>query len=203
MTESAHELIIHYGYPGLFVLLMLGIVGLPVPDETLLTAAGFLIRKGDLHLLPTYAVSLLGSACGITLSFVLGRTLGFGLVHKYGRLFHVTEERLAHFHRWYQRKGRWGLTFGYFVPGVRHLVAIAAGTSGLSWPSFGLFAYSGAVLWIVTFLTTGYLVGEEWARASTQARRLIVFAFVVLLLGGLTFALLRRRQRRTDRHPPA
>jgi membrane protein DedA with SNARE-associated domain len=88
------------------------------------------------------------------------------------------------------------------VPGVRHLVAIAAGTSRLSWPSFGLFAYSGAVLWIVTFLTTGYLVGEEWARASTQARRLIVFAFVVLLLGGLTFALLRRRRQRTDRHPP-
>jgi membrane protein DedA with SNARE-associated domain len=32
-----------YGYPALFFLLMLGIVGLPVPEETLRTFSGYLI----------------------------------------------------------------------------------------------------------------------------------------------------------------
>jgi membrane protein DedA with SNARE-associated domain len=37
--------IAHYGYLALFGLLMLGIVGLPVPDETLLTFAGYLVFR--------------------------------------------------------------------------------------------------------------------------------------------------------------
>lgn len=41
--------ITHYGYVAIFVLLMLGIVGLPVPDEALLTFVGYLSFKGDLQ----------------------------------------------------------------------------------------------------------------------------------------------------------
>ncbi len=36
-----------YDSPALFLLLMLGIVGLPIPDETLLTFSGYLIFKNQ------------------------------------------------------------------------------------------------------------------------------------------------------------
>ena len=65
-----------YGYPALFLLLMLGIVGLPIPDETLLTFSGYLIFKNELALMPTLATAFLGSICGITVSYVIGRRLG-------------------------------------------------------------------------------------------------------------------------------
>ena len=82
------ELILHwiseYGYFGLFSLLVLGIVGLPVPDETLLTFAGYLIFRGQLRLVPTMLAAFLGSACGITLSYTLGRLTGYFLIEKYG-----------------------------------------------------------------------------------------------------------------------
>lgn len=45
-------LISHYSYAAIFSLLMLGIFGLPIPDETLLTFSGYLVSKGDLHLIP-------------------------------------------------------------------------------------------------------------------------------------------------------
>ncbi len=70
------HLIIDYGYPGLFVLLMLGIVGLPVPDETLLAFAGYLVFQGKLSPVPTLLASFLGSACGISLSYFLGASPG-------------------------------------------------------------------------------------------------------------------------------
>ncbi len=44
-----------YGYLGIFALLMLGIVGVPVPDELLLTCAGFLVFKG--YLGPEFTVA--------------------------------------------------------------------------------------------------------------------------------------------------
>jgi len=66
-----------YGYAAIFSLLVFGIVGLPVPDEWLMTFAGYLVYKRHLHLLPTYAAASLGSMCGITVSYVLGRSVEF------------------------------------------------------------------------------------------------------------------------------
>jgi membrane protein DedA with SNARE-associated domain len=43
---------------------MLGIVGIPLPDEVLLTFAGYLVFKGHLTLSLTIATAFLGSACG-------------------------------------------------------------------------------------------------------------------------------------------
>jgi membrane protein DedA with SNARE-associated domain len=77
--------IAHYGYLALFGLLMLGIVGLPMPDETLLTFAGYLVFRQQFALLPTLAAAFCGSICGMSLSYGLGRTLGRAAV-----------ERLAH-----------------------------------------------------------------------------------------------------------
>src|SRR6266498_4731136 len=62
-----------YGAPALFVLLMLGIVGLPIPDETLLVFSGYLIYRGTLHPATTWIFAFAGSACGITLSYTIGR----------------------------------------------------------------------------------------------------------------------------------
>ena len=60
----------------IFGLLVLGIFGLPVPDETLLTFAGVLISQGKLRLLPTITAAFLGSIVGISLSYVVGRVVG-------------------------------------------------------------------------------------------------------------------------------
>jgi membrane protein DedA with SNARE-associated domain len=80
MIETLIELLSHHGYPIIFVLLLLGIFGLPIPDEFLLAFAGALISKGRLHFVPTILSATLGSMCGITLSYVLGRTAGIHLV---------------------------------------------------------------------------------------------------------------------------
>ena len=83
-----------YGYAAIFGFLVLGIVGLPVPDETLLVFSGYLIWRGNLKAIPVLLVAFLGSISGITLSYVIGRTLGLGFIHKWGRYVHVTESRL-------------------------------------------------------------------------------------------------------------
>jgi membrane protein DedA with SNARE-associated domain len=53
---------------GIFGLLMRGIVGIPVPDETLLVFTGYLIFKHELDPLPAFASGFLGSICGISRS---------------------------------------------------------------------------------------------------------------------------------------
>jgi membrane protein DedA with SNARE-associated domain len=199
MLQPAPQMLVQYGYAGLLVLLMLGIVGLPVPDETLITAAGFLIRQGDLHVVPTFAVALAGSLSGITVSYLIGRTAGARLLNRVQAWFHVTPERRARFEHWYATMGRWTLTVGYFVPGLRHVVAVGAGTSRMPWHTFALFAYPGAILWVTTFLVMGYVLGREWQRGGTDVRTAIIATGVglLLLVGILTFVRWKRRRRAT------
>src|ERR1051326_5662774 len=142
MVEQIGQWISTYGYPAIFVLLVFGIVGLPVPDETLLTFTGYLIYSGHLKLVPAFLAAFGGSACGITISYILGRTFGISLIHRYGKNIHLTEARIQYAHNWFERVGRWGLTFGYFIPGVRHFTAYAAGMSNLEPHIFAVFAYS-------------------------------------------------------------
>jgi membrane protein DedA with SNARE-associated domain len=84
----------HYGYWRIFSSLLLGIVGVPIPDEWLLTFAGYLVYKGHLQFLPTLASAFLGSVCGITLSYSFGRTAGSYVIGKYGHTVHLTAEKI-------------------------------------------------------------------------------------------------------------
>ena len=100
---------------------------------------------------------------GITCSYIIGRTVGWKFLHsRFGKLLHITDERIRRIHDWFDRIGHWALLIGYFVAGVRHFTAIVAGTSKLEYRSFALFAYSGAIAWVSTFLFLGYHFGKRW-----------------------------------------
>jgi membrane protein DedA with SNARE-associated domain len=192
MYEPILHWITHYGYLAIFLLLMLGIAGLPVPDETLLTFSGYLIFKGRLHPALAALAAFLGSACGISFSYFLGRTFGIYLIHRFGRFLHLTDERMNKAHEWFERAGRWSLTFGYFIPGVRHLTAYIAGASSLELPVFALFAYSGALLWSSTFLSLGYFIGDGWSRASEQAQHYTLAACAVVGVAAIIYWIGRK-----------
>lgn len=190
----------HYGYPGLFLALVFGIVGLPVPDETLLVFFGYLAYRGSLHLGLTWLTAFAGSTCGITASYWLGRWAGYGFVHRYGKYIHFTEERLARILRWFDKVGHWLLTFGYFIPGVRHFTALVAGMSGVNYRSFAVFAYSGALIWVSTFISVGYFLGEHWKQAFEGVHRdILIVVLAIVLAGWIIWKLKTRRTARASR----
>ena len=186
-----------YGYFAIFSLLVLGIVGLPVPDEFLLASCGFLVFKGDLQLLPTLLSALAGSTCGITCSYVIGRTVGWKFLHsRWGRLLHVKNEHIERVHLWFERIGHWALMIGYFIPGVRHFTAIVAGTSKLEFPNFALYAYGGAAIWVSIFIFIGYHFGKNFrAILDTVEEHLKIASIIlgILILAYLVFRYLRRK----------
>ncbi len=195
--ESILHWVTQYGYAAIFGLLVLGIVGLPIPDETMLIFAGYLIYRGRLQAVPTFVAALAGSACGMSLSYALGRTIGPYLLRRFGRYVHVTEERLARVRGWFHRAGHWTLTFGYYVPGVRHLTAYVAGASNLELPHFALFAYSGGALWCTSFLALGYFLGEKWSRTGERVQWNLAggAAAIILLFLAAQFFWRRRKAR--------
>jgi membrane protein DedA with SNARE-associated domain len=193
-VESVLGWVAHYGYVGIFGLLMLGIVGLPIPDETLLMFTGYLIFKHELEPLPAFAAGFLGSICGITVSYALGRMLGLYLVTRLGHFLHIEPEALEQVRAWYERKGKYGLVISYFIPGIRHLAAYVAGSSRLSLPVFATFAYLGGLLWSGSFISIGYVLGDEWRQMSVSLHRyLLIGAGIITVVIAIGFILMRRR----------
>lgn len=195
MEHQIELWIAQYGYVAIFSLLVLGIVGLPVPDETLLTFTGYLVFRGKLRLPLAYVSALAGSLCGITLSYILGRTFGLGLIHRYGKYLRITEEHVQKAHAWFTRIGHWGLTFGYFVPGVRHLTAYAAGMSDVEPHQFAVFAYSGGAMWVAVFIALGYLLGERWHDVEQHVDDYLVGASIAAAIALVVWLVWRKRAR--------
>jgi membrane protein DedA with SNARE-associated domain len=183
----------------IFFLLMLGIVGLPIPDETVLTVAGYMVSAGKLTAWSVVLAALGGALCGITVSYCLGRAMGNFLLKHSTRWLRIGPNRLIRMHDWYERWGRWALVVGYFIPGVRHLVALFAGTARMAPTHFATFAYAGALIWVTTFLVLGYGFGEEWSHLSARVHHLVGAISVVIVLVLVVFMVVRSRKK----SPPA
>jgi membrane protein DedA with SNARE-associated domain len=176
-----------YSYFEIFIALGLGIVGLPIPDETLMAYAGFLVFQGKLNYLYTIIVAFMGTSCGITIGYVFGRTLGNPFIKKYAAKVHVNPQDIQDAENFYKRYGKFALFIGYFIPGVRHLTAIIAGASMMPYRTFALFAYTGGFLWTITLVNLGYFLGEKWRHVYMYSHRfiipLVLLSMIFLLIG--------------------
>lgn len=189
--EAILHLVHTYGSWAIFCLLALGIVGLPVPDETLLLLSGYLVFKGELTALPTALAALSGSITGVSISYLLGRVPGEYILRKAAPFLHMSEDGVSRARAWITRRGKWALVIGYFIPGVRHFTAFVAGTSDLAYPVFAAFAYSGAAVWVSTFLCAGYFSGEEWSRLPGSMHRIMMIVAAIMLVLFLTGTLVK------------
>ena len=157
-----------HGYLGLFVVLALGVI-VPLPEDTTLLFAGYLVSRGEFAAVPTWLAAVLGCMTGILISYTIGRTCGLMILNRFGHYVGITPRRLEQTTEWFHRVGKWGLLLGYFLPGVRHLTALIAGSSKVRLPVFILFAGTGAVLWSSLFLSVGYILRGGWKRFGTGA----------------------------------
>jgi membrane protein DedA with SNARE-associated domain len=181
----------HYGPVVLFFAQMFGIFGVPIPDELLLTVAGALVRRGQLNGPATLIAAIGGCSTGITGSYVLGRTIGITTQH---RVLHIRDSSLARAQRWFKRFGVWLLAFGYFIPGVRHVTAIAAGSAPLDYGQFARAAYPGAVLWCAVFLGTGYIAGDRLGDLVLFVRSHLGVAGAALFAAATIYILVTTRR---------
>jgi len=117
----------------------------------------------------------------MTFNYMIGR-LG---AHVLARLPAVGCATLSRAQSWLKRWGKWLLVFGCFVPGLRHVTPLAAGSAQLGFRTFCAYGYAGAALWSTTFIAIGYYAGagHDWTHASFLLRGHHVL--VAIALGGV------------------
>jgi membrane protein DedA with SNARE-associated domain len=155
---------------GVGLLMLLENVFPPIPSELIMPLAGFYARDGRMGLVPVIVIGSLGSLLGTCGWYLLGHWLGptrvNAVVERYGKWLTISTEDVAKAQAWLLGHGWWALAFGRLVPGVRTLISLPAGLSGVPFSAFLLFSTVGTVVWTTLLAVLGYALGAQHALVS-------------------------------------
>lgn len=150
-----------YGYPAVFLIVMMESAGLPLPGETILVSAAAI--AGSRHLInPFYVVAAAagGAIVGDNIGFWIGRTFGAALLTKLGDLVGLDERKRKLGRYLFSRHGGKIVFFGRFVALLRAFAALLAGANGFAPLPFFLYNAAGGIVWASLFGAGGYFLGE-------------------------------------------
>jgi membrane protein DedA with SNARE-associated domain len=193
--ETAYCFIARYEYIAIFLLLMVGIFGIPLPDEILVTFIGYLICQGEMRFWPAALAVIAGGILGISVNYLVGRAVGGRLCRGLRYFFPVKPEKLDQVTAWLGRSGGLVLFLSYFLPGVRHWATVGAGVVKLPPAVCALCAYPAVVLWSLAFLFLGYHLSQDGRCISQNLAPYLQVMSVVIILSGLFWFFLIRTRR--------
>lgn len=149
-----------YGVLAVFLIIYLESLGLPLPGESALVAAGVLSARGDLGIAPALLAVFLGAVLGDGTGYWIGRVGGRPLLRRFGPYLKLTPERLDRLERLFRERGAWIVATARFVVVLRQLNGIVAGSVAMPWPRFLLANALGAALWTAAWGGGSYLFAD-------------------------------------------
>ncbi len=208
MFDQLVAAITEYPYLGVVLVFLLCGIGLPLPEEIGLLAAGYVCAKFPEHASLPWMMLWSGSAilAGDLVPFVLGRVFGVRLLRLRWLRYFITKHRLAVFDRWFRRRGDMVILIARFVAGLRVVAFFTAGTMKMPWRRFLLLDGLGIALLVPILILLGYHSAGFIERAITTMQKVERGILWGSIGAGVLVALWlwlwrRRRQRGLQRRP--
>jgi membrane protein DedA with SNARE-associated domain len=149
-----------YGAIAMFVMIYLESMGSPVPGETGVIAASLLAAKGELSIVAIYFAVLSGAILGDSTGYLIGRLGGNTLLRRFGPRIGLTAERLDYVENRFAKGGLWLVFVARFIPILRQLNGLVAGSLAMPWHLFLLAQGAGAVVWTSVYCFGPYFFAE-------------------------------------------
>lgn len=193
-----NQVIAHWGYVGIVIVVILGNIGLPVPEETVLALAGYLVFSGRIQLLPVLVAALVSAVVGDAVGYWLGRRYGRAAVERYARWL-LTPERVMSVESLVRRYGALMVCVARFVGGRRFVAGPLAGALGLPFRSFLRGNVLGAVIFVPYAVGIGYAIGYGLEPYMARAQQVLggigqmVLLVALVVIAGLVSWLIAVR----------
>ncbi|MEK3882287.1 DedA family protein [Paenibacillus sp. PL2-23] len=147
------------GYAALFLVLCLGLIGLPIPNEAVVMTGGALSAAGTLSPAPAFIMTFLGICSAMTFGYSIGRFAGAKLStwfqsKKNVARFLLRSEELS------QQYGGYAISISLCLPFLRHVTPYVMGLNRMKYTRFALFAYPSALVWTSIYFIIGTFVGD-------------------------------------------
>ena len=166
------------------------LVGFFLPGDTLLFAAGVLVKKGtfDQPLWLVIAVEAVAAIAGNLVGYEIGRRGGPAVFNKPdSRLF--KPEYVERTQAFFDRYGAPAIVLGRFVPVVRTFITVMAGAGRMHFRTYATYTVLGGLLWTVSVTMLGYFLGNVAFIADNI--ELLLLAGVLVSVVPVGFGLIR------------
>jgi undecaprenyl-diphosphatase len=180
------------GLPALAGLVLGESAGLPIPGETALIVAGGLAHDGQLSIWAVIAVAAMSAIVGDMIGYWVGRRGGRKLLLREGRFSAHRHAAVAKADQYFEKYGLVTVFFARFVPGVRVVGAVAAGTTQMRFRNFAIANALGCWAWATTVASIAYAVGPGGAVV------MIIIGFSVAGVGLVSAAVQTRRAEKAE-----
>jgi membrane protein DedA with SNARE-associated domain len=178
------EFISTYGIWLVAAFIALETVGAPLPAEAALMAAGFFAaRTHDLDIWHLIAAGSLAAILGNAVGYWIGRRFGPQLLVRYGHRVGLTEGRIKIGQWLFMRYGGRFVFIARFLPFLRNMAAILAGTNSMARPVFHVASGTAAIAWVVLYSLAAYSFGGAFADLASPAAVVLGLVAIVIILG--------------------
>ena len=171
MFDFITSLLASMGSLGVAALMLIENVFPPIPSEVIMPFAGYLAASGDLYFVSVVIAGTIGSVAGAFLWYWIGTLASEArlrrLIARHGRWLTISEQDLDRSLTWFRRNGGKAVFVGRMVPGVRTLISVPAGMTGMPLLPFLLYTGLGSLLWTAALTILGYLLEAQFAKVET------------------------------------
>ncbi len=191
----AEELIRQFGYVGIAFILVLGGLGLPIPEEAPIIVAAILTRNGQMSVIPALASCLGGVLLGDFVVYALGYWYGEKVLKLPITRRLLTRQREAQIKGYFHRHGFKILVSGRFVPGFRTAAYLTAGI--LKLPALKLLVTDLVAVTLSTLLMfgLGFLFAIQIQKGIREVQQWITLVVAVGVASWLLYRFYRARRR--------
>jgi len=183
-------------YALLFVIIFVetGVVVMPfLPGDSLLFVVGAMCGAGLMNLPLTLALLIAAAILGNQSNYAIGRYFGPKVFHWESSRF-FNKEAFNQAHAFYERYGGVTIVAARFMPFLRTFAPFVAGVAEMTRRKFTFYDVTGALLWVVGVVGSGYLFGNiPWVKSNLDK-----IIWTAILLPGLLvmFGAWRAKRRR-------
>jgi membrane protein DedA with SNARE-associated domain len=177
------EFVSIYGIWVVAAFIALESVGIPLPAEAALIAAGFFAaRTHGFDIWFLIAAGIGAAIFGEIVGFWIGRRFGHQLLMRYGARLGFTEGRIKIGQWLFVRYGGRFVFIARFLPVLRNMAAVLAGTNAMAQHNFYFASATAAAAWIICYGLAAYSFGEAFANLASPAALFLGLASALIVL---------------------
>lgn len=193
-------LIEHFPYAGLFILLIIGGIGLPFPEDTTLILCGFLISHGVVRPVPALFTVYSGLLVADFLLYFVGRKYGRMIVdHKRFRNI-MSPEKLSALEDKFNKRGVFVILIGRHLVGLRAQIFLASGVMRMPALKFIAADAVSSIFTIAVMVGVGYIGGNSLQiikKDITRIEHVAIFLIVIAIAAYMFYRYFKTRRDKT------
>jgi len=187
-----------FGPIGVFFLMTLEGLGIPIPSELVMPLSGIYSSGKPLIFFEYMVAGSVGGFFGNLLLYYISMFGGRPVILGIGKYLGLKESHLERAEIWFNTKGEWTVFAGRFVVGIRSFMSVPAGIVEMNILKFSLLTLSGSFIWSGGLAYIGYVVGYRYVELLSYVNYIGMAALVIIIIY-ISYIFIRRNSSGRDK----